>query len=340
MPPHFVLLYNISCDQPDFNLHRHPVPAFYDAPVLDAPLNSEDPHCSAPWHLNGRDPVLDLQALMENDTDDIAFLIMRTVECSQASILTARASGPLRWTEAIYMKSKISKIVMHQVATCYFQPIPQETNNINNKHGSKSPSDATASFRQNRLDPADLFLFHHRHSLRDYAIEHYDSKQHIDALFQYMDTQYAKTFAAADNLFASGLVDEAHVLYLFRPNQIVISGTYGKPAAFVLQEWPKLSRDSWVTLVCWSFQADGSGFARKQSILSILPIGPNSMKIQDLAAYPLQFATPELQTLIRDRGVKQWELRTTTQITYKGWNVAKDQFFVSSKLTFFIFMFR
>lgn len=319
MPPHFDLLYRIWCNQSKSDSSHHLVPAFRDAPVLHTSLEPEPSHYSARSHLNGTVPVLEIQALMENDTDGIAIVVIRTVECSEASIQMARADGTLRWTEAIYMKSNILKHVMHQIAACYFQPVLM----------GQSTKPTAASFEKNRVHPAELVLFHHRHLLQTYASENCESKQHIDALLGYMNGRYARKFAEADDLFERGLVTQAHILYLFRPNEVVISGTYEKPAAFVLQDWPELRSDGCVTLSCWSFQTDGSGFARKHSSLSILPIGPTAMKIQDLVAYPLRFATSELRELIRSRGEKQWEIRTATQITYKGWDVAKNQFFVS-----------
>ena len=268
---------------------------------------------------------------MENDTDDIAFVVIRTIECSEASVLMARADGSLRWTEAIYTKSKISQNVMQQIATCYFHPVPV----VRTNPYYQQPV-VTTSFEQNQITPADLFFFHHRHLLRTYGLKHFESKRHIDSLLEYVDNRFGIEFAEADGFFTRGLVSQAHILNLFKPNEIVFSGTYGRPAAFVLQEWPKLGNDGWVTLTCWSFQTDGSGFARKLSSLSIPPVDPKPTKIQNLIAYPLRFATPELRELIRSRGEKQWELRTATQITYKGWNVGRDQFFVS--LTYILFI--
>lgn len=328
MPPHSDILYKISCKEDKEG--NHAVPAFRDAPISDAPLGYGVGSRSTRSHLNGIVPLFDLEAFMENDTDDIAFVVIRTVECSGASVLNARAEGSLRWTEAIYTKSKILKNAMQHIATCYFQPVREEEERTSYSY-QRSP--ATAPFERNRIAPAELFLFHHRHLLKNCALEHSESKQHIDALFEYVDNRYGTDFAEADSLFARGLVSQAHILKLFRPNELVISGTYRKPVAFVLQEWPKLSSDGLVTLSCWSFQTDGSGFARKRIFLSIPPIEPKTTEIQNLVAYPLHSATPELRDSIRKRGEKQWKLRTTTQITYKGWNVSEDQFFVSSGIS-------
>ena len=335
MPPHTDLIYMISCDKGNIP-GCHVVPAYRDAPVAFEPSDR-----STRSHLKGKVPVLDLEAFMENETDDIAFIIIRTIKCSEASVMIARAGGPLRWTEDIYTKSKISKIAMQQVATCYFQPNFEETKPSHpySTH-TMSLRNITAPFERNRIVPADLFFFHHRHLLRTYALEHSESRQHIDALLEYVDNRYGMEFAEAESLIEGGMVTQAHILNLFRPNEFVMSGTYGRPAAFVLQEWPKLTSDGWVTLSCWSFQADGSGFARKRSYLSIPPLYLNTTEIQNLIAYPLRFATPELREVIQNRGKKQWELRTATQVTYKGWNVGRDQYYVSPKQISSIRIFR
>lgn len=302
------------------------MPAFRDVPVLDA-LDPKTTYIVSRPHLNGTVPVFDLAAFMDNDEDDIAFVVIRTVECSEASVMMARANGSLHWTEAIYMKSKISKTALRQTATCYFQTPPNDHYVFSNRQTS---SDLKKSlYDQNQISPAKLFLFHHDHSLAAYAVEHPETKDHINALLDYMRNKYNKQFTDAENHFARGQVTRACLLYLFKPNDLILSGTYGRPAAFVLQEWPKLSSDGWVTLNCWSFQTDGSGFARKQSMLKIPPIELTETDIQKLVAYPLRFASPKLREMIRIRGEKQWKLRNATQIAYKGWNVTRDQFFVS-----------
>ncbi|KAL8629316.1 hypothetical protein Q9189_004965 [Teloschistes chrysophthalmus] len=304
----------ISCDESSTGVHAARV--FRDAPgvteATELPKKMGIPRA----HLSGTKPVVDMQAFMENDKDGIAFVAIRTVQCSEASVLMARTDGSLRWTEAIYTKSKLLKRAMQKVATCHFQPVT----------GTKEES-----FERNRIVPADLFLFHHRDLLRNHAIEQPETKQHIEALLRYADKRFGIEFVEADSLFAGDLVDQEHLLQLFKPNELVTSGTYDKHTAFVLQDWPVMDSSGWVTLTCWSFQTDGRGFARKQSKLSIFPIEAKTMAIRNLAAYPLKFATKELQELIRRRGEKYWDHRNAKQITYKGWNVARDQFFPDAR---------
>lgn len=324
-------MYRIICSRHDSR--KHSVLEFRDMPIPDG---TSDVHqhtnvIKEKGHLNGRIPVFDIEALMGNDTDDTAFAIIRTIECSQASVLMARAGSLPRWTEDIYMKSQVSKNALQQIATCYFQPIQKTQYNDHPISLAKNTSFTTkAPISQNQIIPADLFLFHHREALENHIANHADSKQHIGALLDYTKFRFGSEFADADGFFANGLVTQAHVLYLFKPNELVISGTYGRPAAFVLQQWPEMDRDGWVTLRCWSFQTDGSGFARKSSTISVPPLGSETTSIQNLVAYPLRFAAPELRKMIRSRGEKHWQLRTATQVTYKGWNVRKDQYFVGS----------
>jgi hypothetical protein len=304
------------------------VPAFRDTPFPDALFDpDEQDSLEGVSHLNGTIPIFDLNAFMENDTDGTAFVIMRTVECSEASILMARAGVPLRWTEDIYTKSKISKDALRDIATCYYRPL----SNSNQFHPSLTSVETPQTFEQYQVTPVNLFLFHHRRSLENYILENPESKPHIDALLKYISYCFGLEFAEAESLFARGLVSPAQVLKLYKPNELIVSGTYGRPAAFVVQEWPKYNEEGWVILTCWSFQTDGTGFARKQSIISIPPIESETEMIQTLIAYPFRFASLEVQESIRSHGRKQWDLRFTSQITYKGSNVKKDQFFVSPR---------
>ncbi|KAL9579549.1 MAG: hypothetical protein Q9212_005049 [Teloschistes hypoglaucus] len=286
MPYGYEILYMIDCDA-TINDKYAPPQVYRDVPCVKEATDSRDAH------LCGTKPVIDLQAFMENDKDGIAFIAVRTVHCSAASVLILRTDGPssLRWTEAIYAKSRLIKQAMGNVATCYFQTGAEE-------HLFERQPEAT---------------------------------QHIENLLQYADKRFDVEFAEADSLFASGIVDQEHLEYLFKPNELVISEKYEKPAAFVLEHWPTMNRHGWITLYCWSFQTDGRGFARKPSIFEILPIDAKTTAIQNLTIYPLKFATKEVQEMIQRRGEKHWDLRTATQVTYKGWDAAQDQYFPDAR---------
>jgi len=207
MPSHVDLLYIISCNER--NSSNHPIPAFRLAPIasIASALPSPDKRLRA--HLNGKVAVFDLEAFMEDDTDDVAFVVIRTVECSEASVTMASAGGPLRWTEDIYMKSKVSKYAMQQIAKCQFQPSPGDKPNSYPLQASTTTAvHTTIPFIQTRIDPADLFFFHHRQLLRMYALEYPESKPHIDDLLDYVDNRYGVEFAEAERSFELGLVTQ------------------------------------------------------------------------------------------------------------------------------------
>lgn len=329
MPPsHVVTVYRIKCLRESDN--SHPVPAFLDCPAPDVGLEEEDDEekiFAFQGHLNGTIPVFDLENFMNEESDDIAFVIMRTVLCSEASVVLARAQGTITWEEAVYVKSAILKIALHNTASCYFQPVkdPPEDDGVS---GSDSPLDGPA-YENNQIFPADLFLYHHRESMEKYVKENFGSQQHISALLHYAAKKYGTDFAEADRLFSTGLVCQTQILKLFKPNSLIIRATYGQPAVFVLQYWPRVRQDGGINLHCWSLQTNGSVFRRRKIVLQIPPLQKPEVAINDLVAYPLKFAETSLVDSIRVRGAKHWSLRMTTQITYKGWNVTKDQFFVS-----------
>ncbi|PVH93720.1 P-loop containing nucleoside triphosphate hydrolase protein [Periconia macrospinosa] len=241
----------------------------------------------------------------------------------------ALAGVPVPYTEKIYIKSAIAKQAIEGVATCYFDPIIEPEPPY--VYTQSIPKSVPPAYERNRITPIDLFLFHHRHLLEDYTVNQPASKPHVETLLQYTESLYGKEFREAEDLFTRQSVTKEHILKLFKPNELVVSGTHGKPAAFVVQEWPRRGADGWVTLQCWSFQTEGSRFVRKRSTLSILPIGSQARRIQTLAAYPLRFATPEIRRSIAAHGELQWKLRQATQITYKGWNIKRDQYFPDAR---------
>ena len=75
---------------------------------------------------------------------------------------------------------------------------------------------------------------------------------------------------------------------------------------------------------------DGIGLARKQHSLSIPRLADGEeIEISTLPVIPLHFVDLELRLRLERRGQKHWNLRSQTYVTYQGWNVSKDQFYVS-----------
>lgn len=164
--------------------------------------------------------------------------------------------------------------------------------------------------------------------LKRYIEEQPTARDHINGLLQYSDARYGQDFKEVKALFARDLVSQEHILKLYRPNEIVVTEIHGRSTAVVVHDWPQLVQRNWTTINCWTFQTDGSGFARKLTVQSIPPIESNFQEISSPVAYPIRFANPELQEKIRANRWKQWRFRTVTQVMYKAWNVNRDQYYV------------
>ena len=264
---------------------------------------------------------------MEDENDDVAFVIVRHVQCSDSSAVRLQAGGGLQFTEHIYTKSAYLKKALDLTATCYFHPV-EKPSGIGFIQEIEQPAYA---YEGNRIEPFDLFMFHHQKALKEYATLDPVSEAHLHAFVEYTEVEHGASFAEADSLFSNGSVDRHQIGKLFKPNELVISGTYGKPAAFVVQEWPENQKDGWIFLRCWSFQTDGTRFVRKETRLSIPPLGMETVRIDSLFVYPMRFASAALVDLLTRRGERQWDLRTSQQVTYKGWNVAKDQYYPDAR---------
>jgi hypothetical protein len=297
------------------------VPVFWDLPKPKGLLYEEEGASYRRPHLNGEKPAFNLQGYMDDGRDNVAFVIIRKFECSGASVMKASSGTALSWTESIYTKSDISKSALQQIATCSFQSAGANPKSIEETDWQR--------LERERIHPADLFFFHHHHLLKTWSMQNRESKEHTEDLLKYVDTKYRKQFAEAKSLFKRGLVTQAHILKLFKPNEPVVSEVSGRPVAYILQYWPSLGSNGSTNLSCWSFQFDGTRFARKNRNISIPPLDSET-NIQTLDAYPIRFADSELRERLRDRGKKQWQYRTMAQVTYKGWNVGKDLYFVSN----------
>ena len=299
--------------------------ACHDAKAFKTyPFTTETNEDANRLHLNGTQPIYDLKTFVEDNDDRTAFVLVKSADCAEAAMTIAHTTKPIPWKERLFVKSDVSKKALDQIATCYFHTASGDDR--------ETPYDLTRkafSIPNSSLIDSRLFLFHHRHLLEPYAKQNPESQKYMEALDKFSMDSYGPEFADVDVLFDKGLVNSHSVYLLFKPNDYVISGSSGRPAAFILQEWPQVSADGWMTLYCWSFQPDGTGFARKRSVISIPPLGSNTCKITALVAYPLQYAASELVQRILGTGKKQWELRKAQQVAYKGWNVKKDQYYVS-----------
>ena len=284
-------------------------------------MNPETPSKSC--HLNGRLPISDLDKYLEH-VGNIAFVIFRRANCWSA-MDTSQSEGMV-WPESIYVTSSILRSALNAVAGCYIHQVHQ----TDSPHQT-DPFNQTDPDNKNEIFAPHLFLFHHRSLLTKYAADHVEAASHINALLHYTSERYGAAFQEADAFFKLGFVFPQHLTKLFMPNDIVVTTKHGFPVAYALSVWPVVQKDGLVKLDCWSWQMDGSGLARRRTKLSIPPLETQSVRIQKLNVYPLRYAPQELLIRLQHQGNKHWNLRYQSLVSYKGWNVSRDQFYVSAK---------
>jgi len=266
---------------------------------------------------------------MDND-DDVGFVIFRNVYCAETSSVVTTAGEGQQWHESLFVKSSILQAALDAVAKGYFNKghIPETgTQWMPGTQWMTPTQDTLSSVFRREITPPHLFLFHHRTALKEYAAKHADSSDHVNALLRYADEMYGADFQEAEKLFRRGLVTQRHLLKLFVPNEIVVSGSRGLYAAFVVQKWPVLGAGNSLSLACWSWHTNGSHWVRKTRGLSVQSVDGEA-RITELLAYPLRFADPEIVSLLELRGAKLWHLRNQSHVQYTGWNISRDQYYV------------
>jgi hypothetical protein len=168
--------------------------------------------------------------------------------------------------------------------------------------------------------------------LSNYIEIHPRANDLVNGLLQYSESRFSEDFEEAETLLARNFVSQAHILKLYKPNDLVVSEMSGQPSAFVVHDWPQADENNCITLKCWSFQTDGPGFARKLTVFLIPPVAHKYQAVASLIVYPMRYAKPEIQEAIRINGQKHWGLRTMTHVMYKGWDVERDQHYVSERV--------
>ena len=328
------IVYKIVC----FSKHPsryHQGLTFEDVPTFKPTLS---PGTSAPirWsnHLNGSCPVPALDDYME-ENDDIAFIILRYCNCSEKFQPVSSVHAHRSWYETILLKSPTLRSTFYTIAGCYVSRPSQSPKNEAYSEWMPQQLDNSKLLEKSEIYAPHLFFYHHRQRLHSYAAQNGDIAPQIISLLEYISQTYGEDYDEADKLFRQCLVTRRHLIKMFMPNEIVVSTDprTGELASYVVRQWPTIYSPDTLSLECWFWTMDGAGLARKQVFLAVpLPAEGNEIQIRSLPVIPLRFLDPELKLRLKLRGQKLWSLRFQSYVTYKGWNVSKDQFYVSQEL--------
>ncbi|OCL11062.1 P-loop containing nucleoside triphosphate hydrolase protein [Glonium stellatum] len=321
----FCVAYRISCESSE----RHNGSMFVDPPQWSDEwsfLGKAELRLSNRLHLVGNVPIKNMHAWL-NSLGGVAFIVFRDYRCRDSlswNTLRGADSGttaPICREESIAIISEGLQTAINTVAKCS----PSDSAYA----PSRKPNEYAIPKNQDKEKDEELhhrFLYHHRHALLQYAeTEDLEVSNQIIELLKYLEISKGSIYEEADTLFAQGEVKKHHIELLFCPNDIIISTLNGLPIACVLREWP--AGQCTIFLECWYWGFDGSWLHRRPITLSIRRPPDAKVKIRQLEAYPIKYATQVDIDHLLARGQKWWNLRYQTLVSYKGWDYEAQKFY-------------
>ncbi|KAF9875578.1 hypothetical protein CkaCkLH20_06959 [Colletotrichum karsti] len=174
------------------------------------------------------------------------------------------------------------------------------------------------------------FLFHHRKKLQEFASCDPTRGQAVKHLLDYLEENFGAEFAGADDEFMRGVVTEASIEKLFRPNQTVVSeNDKGVTSAYILDEWP-VKKANQLLFSGWHWAYGGRQLDRKPwySKIDLVPFKGNFERpLSKLQVVPAQYADENLLAMLQRRGEKFWSMRNQSFVSYNGWDQHHDYFY-------------
>ena len=169
------------------------------------------------------------------------------------------------------------------------------------------------------------FLYHHRPVLNAEAAAAVDGSP-IKTLVSYLLSNPDVMYRKCDELFSRGMVTQDTLPWLFYPNDILVSSQGSLHMAYVLRRVPM--EGSTLRLLCWNWGYDGHRLSRKDTTLTVDIPSYGEMRINQLAVYPLRFATQEVAERILKNGEKFWSLSRQVLISYEGPDYRDERIYV------------
>lgn len=95
----------------------------------------------------------------------------------------------------------------------------------------------------NELQAPYLFIYHSRKGLEEFQNSlSWAAKTQLSLLSNYVMEQYAKEYAAADDLLSQKKISPEYAHYLFKPGDVLVSRVDGQYTGYVATSWPKCRR--------------------------------------------------------------------------------------------------
>lgn len=312
-------------------------------------------------HLEGRVKISDMGDYID-EHPDVAFVVFLDYTCdghignnnnrkSNGRIADSDPNpddnGTLKKTDVTTHTSEATHIA------CDILRDGLETLSKNNETLAKYWPLEDEDFDLQEIQAPYLFYYYFRNTIDEQVLELEDEQRKQVQLFtNYISEHFSKEHARAEALFKQGLVSPNYLEFLFVPDEVVVLNDGGNLVGYQQKSNPRIqhtqdgirvanfSTRADVKTIRLSFEAETwefDGHFRIMEKTIVVDYGKESIpqkRIDSLKAYPLRYASPEVQEKHRKRGEIFWKCRTHRYVTYTGMTYTNDSRFVSISITF------
>lgn len=315
LDPSTLLLYRVWCTDSKTSII-----------TTDAPLYSENSSKNH-RHLQGYLVVSDLEVYLERQ-ESAPFIIIRHYECGayQLSASAARKAGDR-------VKISAESSLVRETVRILSQNLSNAMNDLTKDY--PDAKEIFPIFDTRREISAPYLFYYHNIAFFQIAMETLPKDSEELLFLRHIQSAMEEEYQKVDALFNEGLVTPKFIPYLFAPNVTLITHQIGEPKAY-RQKQPLSASDPHekdYTKITWStigetWIYDGI-FTKKDSTLTIKYLDPKqpTMKIQNLAVYPIRFAKAGIEDALRERGHKFWSCRKPNYVTYTGPDYTGEQLY-------------
>ena len=274
--------------------------------------------------LQGNLPVRSVESYQERNPE-VVFIVFRSFTL-HGSKRDEEDQEMVVWSESIYLTS---------------QDLIKAVNNAN-CHILKSLEGHSRTDIMNaktELPAPYLPFFHYRHILENCNTNiSQGPRRGWQLLWQYVFENYGDEYMQVDRFLKSGTISRAHINYLIKHNDILLSKASRHLCGYQAVSQPRLELDvkeesqqagkkpsedeynsqTWkVQTKAWKF--DGNFQKCYREISFIIPSGRDGiLRIRDLEVVPIQYADPQLVVRLRHRGLQFWQSRSRRYISYRS----------------------
>ena len=268
--------------------HNHNGALFADQPTFkESQSNSSNRRTKK---LEGLERINDLEGYLRS-RPEISFMVLKTHICEDQRDVWGRhyLSRILCSCRACVQDDLKRENMMHQLFTEQLRIIsPQLKRALRGLGRCRMDGFVTGLNGDPCMSAPYLFLYHHRTAIAD-TLQKTESEEndHLKLLMDWIDANYGKEYDEADELFKIGMVSQAHLSKLFKPNQVILKKkSNGTVVAYAAHWWPYWKNDE-LSVRAWSWKFDGFDLTRKRKQLTLTYDTHKNVAITDLEAFPI-----------------------------------------------------